>query len=67
MDRFLFLPLDARPVAWFRIAFAIVLPWFFWSLGFRPNRAVTESLHSLYEHFFISPSHYLMVVCLCGL
>ncbi|MCZ6672299.1 MAG: hypothetical protein O7C75_05095, partial [Verrucomicrobia bacterium] len=67
IDRFLFQSLDARSVAWFRIAFAIVLPWFFWSRGHQPTPAVPETLHWLYEHFFVSPGHYLMVVCLCGL
>ena len=67
LDRFLFSPLDANSVAWFRMALALVIPWFFWSRGFYPNASVPEFLHLAYKYVFISKGHYLVLVCLCGL
>ena len=66
MDRFLFSPLNAKSVAWFRLALAIVIPWFFWSQGYQPKAIVPEFLHPTYDHVFISKGHFLALVCLCG-
>lgn len=66
LGRFLFARLDARAVAWFRMALAIAIPWFFWSRGFQPAAVVPEIFHPLYEHIFVSKVHYLLLVCLCG-
>lgn len=64
---FLFQNLDSVAVAWFRIAFAITIPWFFRSSGLEPMDCIPESLRAIYGQIFLSPSYYLCVVGLCVL
>lgn len=65
LNGFLFQPVDARAAAWFRMAFAVALPWFFWSRGLRGPDGATAPVRWLYEHVFLSFGYWLAVLALC--
>ncbi len=65
MNAFLFQPVDARAVAWLRIAFALALPFFFWSDYFIRPDPVPKPLVWVYEHVIQTFCYWLAVVALC--
>ena len=65
IDKFLFQPVDATAAAWLRIAFAIAIPYFFWSVGQLPKSSTPEILQLLYETVILTPGHRILMVSLC--
>lgn len=62
-ERFFFAPVDARHVAWFRIALAAVLPVFFWSdgVGLSQEWITVPWLSELYQDIFLTTSYWLLI------
>jgi hypothetical protein len=66
LDRFLFVPVDGYAAAWFRIAFAAVLPYLFWSGGLSPPDA-PSSIERLYDDVFLTFGYWFTALALCVL
>ncbi len=64
LDRFLFVPIDGSAAAWFRIAFAIVVPYLFWSGGL-PAPAAPLSIQQLFDDVFLHRGYWSLVLTLC--
>jgi hypothetical protein len=65
INAFLFLPVDACATAWFRIAFAVALPFFFWSSGLMGPQSAPEPIIWIYKHVILTFGYWLAVVALC--
>ena len=65
INAFLFRPVDACATAWFRIAFAVALPLFFWSHGLTGPRSAPEPILWIYHHVILTFGYWLAVVALC--
>jgi len=61
LDRFLFVPVDGSAAAWFRIAFAVVVPYMFWSGGLSAPDG-PRSIQRLYDDVFLRPGYWLLAL-----
>ncbi|MEO0477329.1 MAG: HTTM domain-containing protein [Planctomycetota bacterium] len=60
---FLFSPTNPRAVAWFRLVFGVMLPWFFWSRGLHHSYD-DPGLVWLYDNVVLTQAYYLAFVVL---
>ena len=65
INAILFPPVDACATAWFRIAFAVALPFFFWSHGLTGPQSAPEPIIWVYKHVILTFGYWLAVVALC--
>lgn len=65
LDRFLFSPVDARTAAWFRIALAAAIPYFFWSRGLTWPSSAPPTVAWIYEHAIVATWYWLGIVAVC--
>lgn len=65
LNAFLFHPLNARGAAWFRIAFAVALPFFFWSRGLTGPHSFHEEITWIFNTVILSIEYWLAIVGLC--
>ena len=67
LDAFLFSRVDARAAAWYRLAFAAAIPFFFWSRDFTAPQWASGQTAWIYEHVLMAPGYILLVAGLCTL
>lgn len=67
LDAFLFSRVDARAAAWFRIAFAAAIPFFFRSRGPSAPGWASGQTAWIYENVFLTSEYMLLIVVLCAL
>ena len=67
LDEFLYSRVDARAAAWYRIAFAAAIPFFFRSYDFNASAWASGQIAWLYDNVFLSAEYMLLVKAMCVL
>ncbi|BDS07672.1 hypothetical protein NT6N_27120 [Oceaniferula spumae] len=64
LQEFLFAPVNARALAWFRIALGLIIPWFFWSDGLLFTTRAPDWLRHGPWDFLLEFPYWAFITCL---